>query len=133
MSPHHEHRLGIEAPNSHLIQGLSILVFTSVWILDSLVFSFSTIINNFIPIVFRIIGFVIIIIIAYIFIQKSHKILFRQPENRDELITDGILSHVRHPMYLGVLLIYFSCIFLSISLISIAMWIIIILIYNRLA
>jgi protein-S-isoprenylcysteine O-methyltransferase Ste14 len=51
----------------------------------------------------------------------------------NDLITDGILGHVRHPMYFGVLLIYLACIFLSISLISIAVWIIIIVIYDRLA
>ncbi|MCK4285668.1 MAG: isoprenylcysteine carboxylmethyltransferase family protein, partial [Candidatus Lokiarchaeota archaeon] len=47
--------------------------------------------------------------------------------------TEGILGHVRNPMYLGVLLIYLAFIFLSISLISIAIWILIIIIYNRLA
>ena len=36
-------------------------------------------------------------------------------------------------MYLGVLLIYLAFIFLSISLISILIWIVIIVIYNRLA
>jgi len=46
---------------------------------------------------------------------------------------DGILGHVRNPMYFGVLLIYLACIFLSISLISIAIWIVIIIIYDNLA
>ena len=46
---------------------------------------------------------------------------------------EGILSHVRHPMYLGVLLIYLGFIFLSISLVSVLVWIIIIIIYDRLA
>ena len=133
MSPHQEHRLGIEAPHSHLIQWLSILIFTSVWILDSLIFSFSTILNIFIPLIARIILFVIILAIAYVLIHLSHKILFRQPENKDDLITEGILGHVRHPMYLGVLLIYLACIFLSISLISIVVCIIIFIVYNRLA
>ncbi|MFX1456264.1 MAG: methyltransferase family protein [Promethearchaeota archaeon] len=133
MSPHQEHRLGIEAPNSHLIQGLSIVVFFVVWILDSLVLSFSTILNNFVPVLVRIILFIILISISYYLIYKSHKILFRQPENKDDLITQGIFRHVRHPMYLGVLLIYLACILLSISLLTLVIWIFIFLIYNRLA
>ncbi len=133
MSHKHEHRLGIEAPHSHLKQGLSIIVFTTVWILDSLVFSFSTVLNNLVPWLVRLILFIVIIAVAFVFIRASHNVLFRHPENKDDLITDGVLGHVRNPMYLGVLLIYLACIFLSISLISIAIWIVIIIIYDKLA
>jgi protein-S-isoprenylcysteine O-methyltransferase Ste14 len=133
MSPHQEHRLGIEAPHSHLIQGLSIIVFLVVWILDSLVFSFSTILNSFVPLFVRIILFFVLISIAYYLIHISHKILFRQPENKDNLIIEGIFRHVRHPMYLGVLLIYLACILLSISLITLVVWVVIFLSYDRLA
>ncbi len=133
MGHNHEHRLGIEAPHSHLKQGLSAIVFTLVWILDSLVFSFSTVINSYVSWIVRLILFIIFIAIAYAFIRASHNILFRQPENKDDLITNGILGHIRHPMYFGVLLIYIACIFLSISLISIVLLIIIFVIYDRLA
>ena len=133
MDHNHEHRLGIEAPHSHLKQGLSAIVFTIVWILDSLIFSFSTVLNSFVPWIVRLILFIIIFAVAFVFIRSSHKVLFRQPENKDDLITNGILGHVRNPMYFGVLLIYLACIFLSISLISIAVWIVIIVIYDRLA
>ena len=133
MSHNHEHRLGIEAPHSHLIQGLSAIIFSTIWLLDSLLFSFSTVLNNFVPWLIRLILFIIIIVIAFVFIRTSHNILFRQPENKDDLITDGILGHVRHPMYFGVLLIYLACLFLSISLISIAIWIIVFIIYDGLA
>ncbi len=133
MSHKHEHRLGIEAPHSHLKQGLSIIVFMTIWTLDSLVFSFSTIMNSFVPELVRFILFIIIIAVAYAFIHASNNSLFRHPENKDDLITDGILGHVRNPMYFGVLLIYLACILLSISLISIAIWIIIIVIYDNLA
>ena len=133
MSHHHEHRLGIEAPHSHLIQGLSIIIFTPVWLLDSLVFSFSTILNNYVPWYIRTVLFITIFVVAIFFIRTSHNILFRKPERKNELITDGILGHIRHPMYFGVLLIYLACIFLSISLISLAIWVIIFVIYDRLA
>ena len=133
MGHNHEHRLGIEAPHSHLIQALSPAIFTIVWILDSLVFSFSTVLNNFVPWIVRLVLFIIILAVALAFISASHNILFRSPENKNDLITDGILGHVRNPMYFGVLLIYLACIFLSISLISIALWIVIIVIYDKLA
>jgi protein-S-isoprenylcysteine O-methyltransferase Ste14 len=133
MGHKHERRLGIEAPHSHLKQGLSAIIFTTIWLLDSLVFSFSTQLNNCVPWFVRLILFIIVIIVAFVFIRSSHNILFRQPENMNDLITNGILGHVRHPMYFGVLLIYLACIFLSISMISIAVWIIVFIIYDRLA
>ncbi|NVM17957.1 MAG: isoprenylcysteine carboxylmethyltransferase family protein [Candidatus Lokiarchaeota archaeon] len=133
MGHDHEHRLGIEAPHSHLKQGLSAIIFTTIWLLDSLVFSFSTVLNTFVPWLVRLILFIIVIAVAFVFIRSSHDVLFRQPEYKDDLIINGILGHVRNPMYFGVLLIYLACIFLSISLISIAVWIVIIVIYDRLA
>lgn len=133
MGHNHEHRLGIEAPHSHLIQALSPAIFTIVWMLDSLVFKFSIVLNDFVSWIIRLILFIVVIAVAFAFIRISHNTLFRRPENKDELITDGILGHVRNPMYFGVLLIYLAFIFLSISLISIALWIVIIVIYDRLA
>lgn len=133
MGHNHEHRLGIEAPHSHLIQALSPAIFTIVWVLDSLVFKFSIVLNDFIPWIVRLILFIVVIAVAFAFIRISHNILFRRPENKDELIAEGILGHVRNPMYFGVLLIYLAFIFLSISLISVALWIVIIVIYDKLA
>ena len=133
MSHNHEHRLGIEAPHSHLKQGLSAIVFTTIWILDSLIFSFSTLLNSFVPWIIRLILFIIIVAVAFAFLRASHNVLFRDEENKNDLITNGILGHVRNPMYFGVLLIYLAFIFLSISLISIAIWIVVIVIYDRLA
>lgn len=133
MSPHQERRLGIEAPHSHLIQGLCIVAFVFTWLLDSFILSFSTFLNSYVHLIIRITLFGILLIISYLLIKKSHDILFRQPENEEELITEGIFRHVRNPMYLGVLLIYVACIFLSISLITLLVWIIIFLIYDRLA
>jgi len=133
MGHNHEHRLGVEAPHSHLIQALSPAIFTIVWILDSLVFKFSIVLNDFVFWVVRLILFIVVIVVAFALIRISHSILFRRPENKDELIAEGILAHVRNPMYLGVLLIYLAFIFLSISLISIALWIVIIVIYDKLA
>lgn len=83
--------------------------------------------------IIRLILFIIIFVVGYLFVRASHNVLFRNPENKNALITNGILGHVRHPMYFGVLLFYLACLFLSISLISVAIWVVIIIIYNGLA
>ena len=111
MTHDHDRRLGIEAPHSHLIQALSPIIFTIIWTLDSMVFSFSVVLNDFVPWIVRLVLFIVVIAMAFAFIRVSHNTLFRQPENKDELITNGILGHVRNPMYFGVLLIYLALIF----------------------
>lgn len=132
--PHtHEGRLGNEAPHSHLLQLGSLITFGVVWVLDSLILRFSVFLDMYVPFIARIIVFSVLLILAIVFIQISQKILFNSPENKEELIKEGIFNHVRHPLYLGVLLIYLSFFFLSFSLISLALWITIFLIYNRLA
>ncbi|MFX1376222.1 MAG: methyltransferase family protein [Promethearchaeota archaeon] len=68
--------------------------------------------------------------IALIFIIISHQALFKSHRPAQSLVTDGILQYVRNPMYLGILLIYVSFICLSISLISIAFFILVFLVYN---
>jgi len=133
MAYKNELRMGIESPYSHLIQGLCPVFFTVVWILDSFFFKYSIVLNDFVHWIIRIILFISVITVAYAFIYISQNILFRRPENKDEIIAEGIFGHIRNPMYFGILLIYLAFIFLSISLISIAIWILIIVIYDKLA
>ncbi|MFX1575115.1 MAG: methyltransferase family protein [Promethearchaeota archaeon] len=119
-----------ELPNAHIYHAILPIVFVIIWILDSRIFRISTFLNDFVFFEIRLIFFIVVLIIALIFIILSHKVLFKSHQPSNSLITDGILGYVRNPMYLGILLIYISFIFLSISLISIAIFVVIFLIYN---
>ncbi|TFG24019.1 MAG: isoprenylcysteine carboxylmethyltransferase family protein [Promethearchaeota archaeon] len=120
-----------EVSHSHLIQGLSPVIFLIIWILDSNVFFVSIYLNYIIPYLLRLTAFLFTLILALLLIYFSHRILFNKNIPSNILITDGILKHVRNPLYLGVLLIYLAFLFYSISLISVAVFIVIFLIYNR--
>jgi protein-S-isoprenylcysteine O-methyltransferase Ste14 len=50
-----------------------------------------------------------------------------------KLMTTGIYGHVRHPLYLGNLLLYLPFIFWSFSLFSIIPWLIAAAAYNKMA
>ncbi|MBD3341629.1 MAG: DUF1295 domain-containing protein [Candidatus Lokiarchaeota archaeon] len=119
-----------EAPFSHLIQGFSPVIFLIVWILDSFIFRVSTFLNAFVPLLIRITIFIACLSIALIIIYVSHNLLFKEHGPSEELITRGILRFIRHPLYFGILLLYLSFVFLSISLISLALFILISIIYN---
>ncbi len=119
-----------EAPYSHVIQAIIPLVFTAIWIIDSIWLQFSTFLNQYVLIYIRISLFVFFVILAIIFGVPSHKLLFHEHEPSETLITNGILGHVRNPLYLAILLFYAAFIFLSISLLSAGIFIIAIIIYN---
>ena len=121
-----------EAPHSHLIQGLSPVIFILIIILDSVVFQWSTMLSNFIPFLVRIILLITFLSFAILLIQLSHKTLFHENNPSNTLITSGILRYVRNPMYLGILMIYIAFICFSLSLIALVLFIMIFILYNRL-
>ena len=122
-----------EMPNTHLYHILLPITFMVIWILDTNIFRISTILDNYVPFILRLILFIVILITAYSFIQISHKTLFKSHGPPTKLIDEGILGRTRNPMYFGILLIYVACISLSISLISIAAFIPIFLVYDKMA
>jgi len=119
-----------EIPNAHIYHAILPIIFFIIWTLDSNIFRFSTILNDFIPFIIRLILCLIVIIIALTFIMLSHRTLFKSHQPPNSLITNGILGYVRNPMYFGILLIYIAFIVLSISLISMALFVVIFLVYN---
>lgn len=123
-----------EAPHSHLIQGLAPLIFIIIMLID-LTFQWSTQLAVFIPIYVRIILLLVFLGMAILLIQLSHKVLFHKhntkSEPSNELISTGVLKYVRNPMYLGILLIYVAFIFFTFSLISVAVFVIVVILYNR--
>ena len=119
-----------EIPNGHIYHAVVPIIFLTIWFLDSSLFRISTILNEYIPFAIRIILFILFLGIAFIFITLSHRTLFKSHQPSNSLITNGILSYVRNPMYLGFLLIYLAFILLSISLISVGLFFVVFLIYN---
>ena len=123
-----------EMPNAHVYHILSPIIFITIWMLDSSVFNFSIWLNEFVPLLLRIIIFAIVLGLALTFIQLSHKTLFKgEHKPSDTLLTSGVVAHVRNPMYLGILLIFVAFLFLSISIICVILFIPIFLIYNKMA
>ena len=74
-----------------------------------------------------------LLIVGCVLIFVTGHILFHKESESSKLITTGIFSHTRHPLYLGVLILYLGLIFFSFSLLSLIFWIIIIIAYDRIA
>jgi len=131
MSEHrHEHLTG-EMPGSHTYQMVLLVAFLVVWAADSFLLRFTTFLVNGIPIWSPIIPAVFVFAAAVYFMNASHKDLFDTQETG--LATGGVFGRVRHPMYLGTHLFYLALAIGSLSLVSVALWILIFAFYNVLA
>ena len=120
-----------EYPRAHLYHSLLPIIFIIVWIIDTLFLSLTVWLNYFVPLVLRIVLFVLVFGLALVFIQLSHNVLFKDNKPSDILLIKGILKRTRNPMYFGILLVYLSFILLSPSVICIILFIGIILLYDK--
>ncbi|MFW9832012.1 MAG: hypothetical protein ACFFD8_09575, partial [Candidatus Thorarchaeota archaeon] len=116
--PHEHPPVAGEHPRGHQIQIIVFIFFFCIWILDSFIlritafiwslpFFFTAIVELY-EILFTfsyltsIIPGVVIILLGIFLMQRSH-IVFEVKEPK--VVDYGIYSHVRHPMYLGAILI----------------------------
>ena len=108
-------------------------MFLLAWSLDSFIFKFSIWLASFVPWVFRLISALCLIILGILLVRLAEKALFHEELESPTVIDTGILGHVRHPLYLGVLIIYVGFIIGTFSIISFVIFIFVALIYNKLA
>ena len=110
-------------------QVVLLILFLIIWILDSFVFNYSTFLATYVPLYFRIpLGF-LVLMYAWWFARSGLRIVFGEKRDKPEVIRKGVFLRVRHPIYLGAILLYFGMILITFSLISAALWIFIILFY----
>jgi protein-S-isoprenylcysteine O-methyltransferase Ste14 len=125
--------MGEEYPYTDTILPLSAVFFFLVWVLDSFAVKFSVGYTSFVPDAARIVLFVALEISAALLAYFSHNALFGEKQKECKLITDGVFGYVRHPLYLGILLIYLGFIFGSMSIISIVPLVCYIFLFDRMA
>ena len=120
-------------PRAHLVHIGCAVAIIAIMFIDMLL-GITTPLLGFIPWYVSLGICIFILIFAAGFMYQSHKALFDESdEGPDHVITDGIFDQVRHPMYVGILLIHLAFIILSQSLIALGAWFVVIFIYNRLA
>lgn len=129
----HREGVGKEFPHTDQINIICIIVFLLIWVLDSFIFQFSTGLAIFIPLIFRIIIFIGLLILSLLLMNSSHKVLFGEKNEEISLIKNGIFARVRHPLYLSMLLGFLAFALVSMSLICIILWILIFILYNKMA
>jgi protein-S-isoprenylcysteine O-methyltransferase Ste14 len=121
-----------ELPQAHLLQVIYLILFSTVWSLDSFIFSFSTFLASLIPLAIRLILAISVLALGFGMTSLGHWLLFNK-KLWPGFVNTGIFAHVRHPMYLGYILAYLGCIVGTMSLLSIVPWLLITHLYAKMA
>ena len=125
--------IGAEFPHSHIIEVMLIIFFIFSWAIDIYIFKIHINYGIFLIDLLRYIGFISVFIFSLYLIKKSSKVISPAVYNSELLLSDGIYRFIRHPMYLGILMIYLSFVILNLSLIMLFAWIIIFFVMNMMA
>lgn len=107
-------------------------VFMVLWILDSFVLHRSTFLANTIPLALRLIILGVALITAF-YLFKSGHVVVTGDQRPTEVVSSGAFRYVRHPLYLGSILVYFGLTVSTASLFCLALLVVIVLFYNYIA
>ena len=127
--PHRE-GAGAEHPRTHLYIILPVLLFIQIVILDSLIFNFSTFLQEYIHLIIRIVLCIFFLTWGIIFFMLSHRAVFPEESEEKKLVKTGLYAHVRHPMYIATPLIFIAFFLLTMSLISIVPLVIYVILFR---
>jgi protein-S-isoprenylcysteine O-methyltransferase Ste14 len=124
-----EHRLGDEHPLSDKAQLVLLAFLICIWIIDSFVLKLYIITS--VPLPLKLITALILAAFGVYLIENSHRLVIDAEE--PELITTGVYSLTRHPMYLGIMLFELGIVATTLSIPALLFWVLIFLAYNQFA
>jgi protein-S-isoprenylcysteine O-methyltransferase Ste14 len=130
------HGLGAEHPLCDKTQTPMLVLFFALWGIDSLCSSMcgdSTVVVTVFSFPALLLGIILFLCISFYFVSKAHKAVFDEGRGSPRLVDSGVYAFVRHPMYLGTLLFCLSFLFISVSLLSVVIWIMFFIFYDRMA
>jgi protein-S-isoprenylcysteine O-methyltransferase Ste14 len=121
-----------EHPFGDAGQAILFIVFLAVWVADSFFLRWSTFLARRIPLVARLVLLALALFTAA-FLFRSAGALIRHGQRQDQVLETGAFRYVRHPLYLGVFLVYLGMIVVTASLVSLAVFVGIFFFYNYIA
>jgi len=130
--PGHKGRkdLAGEHPFGDAGQLILLVIFLIVWVGDSFIFRWSTFPVHYFSVFMRISLGVLFLIGAWYFAMEGMRIVFGEVRAEPSVISKGVFSRVRHPVYLGCILFYLGLIMFTVSLFSALVCIAIIIFYH---
>lgn len=108
------------------------VLFLLVWISDSFIFKISTFLASSVPLFIRL-GILMLCLIIGILLSKSGHRAAEDKFRGKEVMKTEAFRYVRHPLYLASILTYFGVTMSTLSLLSLAVLVPIVIFYDRIA
>jgi protein-S-isoprenylcysteine O-methyltransferase Ste14 len=129
--------LGAEHPLNDKVQAVFLVVYLVVWGLDSFVFRLSTVLTRIVPVFVHLPLGILSFAAGTYLVAKSEAAIFGRTlvgrTGKPKFITTGVYAWVRHPMYLGSLLILLVFFFATLSLLSLLVWVGLFVFFDKMA
>ncbi|MFW9915051.1 MAG: methyltransferase family protein [Candidatus Thorarchaeota archaeon] len=110
------------------------VLYLLTWLIDSFFLNLTTFLADSTPLLVRLACSAIVMIPAVVLVYLSHELLFGgDGKPPDKVVDSGIFGRVRHPMYLGTLLVYLAVFLTTLSIACFVLFLIIVVIYDRAA
>ena len=115
------------------IQLIFIFIFLAVWILDSFFLRWTTFPAGYVTLYVRIPVTVSVLLISGALARNGLKKVFGEERKKPGVIYEGVFAMVRHPVYLGSILLYQGLLIFTLSLAAAFVWLCIIVFYHFLS
>lgn len=121
-----------EHPFGDAGQLIALGVFLVVWVVDSFVLHWTTLLAGHVPLVIRLVVTAVCLACGVLLARSGHVVV--SGNERPTTVVDwGAFGYVRHPLYLSSLLFYFALAVATASLASFVLFLLIFAFYNYIA
>jgi protein-S-isoprenylcysteine O-methyltransferase Ste14 len=110
-------------------QLILVIIFILGLVFDLFIFNLSGSWQNLFSWYYRLIIFIPLFLLSGYFSQNGLKKVFKEKREKLEVIDKGVFGMVRHPIYLGSILVYLSFVILSLSIVALIIFVIIVIFY----
>lgn len=97
-------------------------LFLVTWAADTFFFKYTTCLNQYVPLAVRIPCGVVVTVLAIYLAKTGMAMVFGEERDSPIMVTEGVFSVVRHPIYLGEMLLYLGPLIWSMSLAAVVVW-----------
>ncbi len=131
--PRNREDLSEEHPRGDLGQIVLGIIFVAVWGLDSFLLKLTTFPAAGVPIYLRAPVAAALVCTSLYLAVKAHRAVFGEVREPPGVISSGVFSHTRHPLYLSTILLYLGLVALTLSVAAFLLWVVICIFYDRIS
>jgi len=121
-----EHRHREDLTGEHKIgdagQLVLAILFGLTWVLDSFIFHYTTFLDDIAPLWIKVPLAVVLLALAANLARAGLAIVFVERRETPGVIRESVYGWVRHPIYLGEILLYAGLLALSLSVAAMVIW-----------